>query len=146
MLVQQVEIDATRRLIFIDAPTDIDDVPAYDIDVITVVGTCTIVTLDMPAGLRTHIQRAIDTWRTVGAIDVRIAVGAVVKMRWFGTEEIVTNYVSFGQYDEDKDMDSFGVPDDEIVYYCFGGEDELKAMIGSTDHSFEIYDYEVVYR
>ena len=51
-------------------------------------------------------------------------------------------YVSFGEYDEKKNCDSFGVNDDKIFFYC-KDEEELKTLAkpnNGNDWFFTSYD------
>lgn len=53
-----------------------------------------------------------------------------------------TVYVSFGQYDETTDTDTFGIRDIRIAYYMT--PDELRNSPTTPDEYYEIigYDYE----
>ena len=55
-------------------------------------------------------------------------------------------YFSFGEYNEDNEpeCDSFGVPDDRIVYYC-EDERELKAFMTAGVEDFVVTSYELEY-
>lgn len=73
-------------------------------------------------------------------------IGALVTFEWTDTTVQDTAYFSFGQYDEERDTDEFGVPDDRIFYYVFGGEDGLKGMMGADmQRDFRIIKYELTY-
>jgi hypothetical protein len=52
-------------------------------------------------------------------------------------------YFSFGNYDEEKEADSFGVADCKIFYYCDDGENEMKRM-QNNGFDFKVVNYELV--
>lgn len=54
-------------------------------------------------------------------------------------------YVSFGDYDEQNNVDTFGVDDDTIFYYFPDGEQELLDYISNPASEFVITSYELVY-
>jgi hypothetical protein len=75
-------------------------------------------------------------------------IGALVTFEWVGTDPAVreTAYFSFGEYDEERETDSFGVPDDRIFYYVIGAEAGLKGMMADTNpFEFKIVSYELTY-
>ena len=72
-----------------------------------------------------------------------IGAYALIKYIPEGTE--INAYFSFGEYDEDKEADSFGIADSKIFYYCDDGEQEMKRMQGNT-FDFAVLDYELHYK
>jgi hypothetical protein len=52
-------------------------------------------------------------------------IGAWVSVKYKGSDEVYENYISFGEYNQDTDCDSFGVLDEKIFFYC-----SLKEMLG----------------
>ena len=82
-------------------------------------------------------------------------IGAYATVMWIddnGVPEDGTEYsnvyFSFGEYNEDKECDSFGVPDDRIFYYADGGEQELKdrCKYCGVELDFKVIDYELEYQ
>ena len=69
-----------------------------------------------------------------------IGATALIKYIPEGTE--LNAYFSFGEYDEDKEADSFGIADYKIFYYCDDGEAEIKRLQAS-DFDFKVIDYEL---
>ena len=57
------------------------------------------------------------------------AIGAWATIRWADTgESLAPVYFSFGEYDEEKNRDSFGVRDENIFFYC-ANEGELRELM-----------------
>lgn len=54
-------------------------------------------------------------------------------------------YFSFGSVEEDSDLDSFGVPDNAIFYYC-DDIHELDRLKIKGNEDFIILTYELEYR
>jgi len=50
-------------------------------------------------------------------------MGATIIYTWDGEEQPTEGYVSFGTYNEAREMDSFGVDDDYIFYYAEDQQD-----------------------
>ena len=69
-------------------------------------------------------------------------IGAKVTFEWVNTKEQVTSYFSFGYYDAEKNVDSFGVDDDSIFYYAEGVE-ELERLM-TTPEDFKVISWELV--
>lgn len=65
-----------------------------------------------------------------------------------GADYTMSAYISFGQYDEERDCDSFGIPDSKIFFYA-EGEEGLKSLtlidISNPD-DFAVIDYELEYQ
>lgn len=78
-----------------------------------------------------------------------LPVGANVLIKWYsgGRESC---YFSFGQYDEEKNEDEFGYPDDYIFYYCPMGEVEMAELTYDATHDtgsdFWVVEYELVFK
>ena len=78
-----------------------------------------------------------------------LPVGANVLIEWYsgGRESC---YFSFGQYDEEKNEDEFGYPDDYIFYYCPRGEVEMAELTYDATHDtgsdFWVVEYELVFK
>jgi hypothetical protein len=54
-------------------------------------------------------------------------------------------YISFGQFLEDSNTDEFGINDDDIFYYAFGGLEELKTLKNpENDTDFIVNSYILV--
>lgn len=74
------------------------------------------------------------------------AIGAYALIKYIPEGNEITAYFSFGEYIEDKEADSFGIPDDKIFYYCEEGENELIQLQHRNDFSdydFQVLDYEL---
>lgn len=57
--------------------------------------------------------------------------GMVCRIRFFGDpNKYPPVYISFGDYDEENDRDTFGVPDYGIFYYCTA--DELRECVAAA--------------
>ena len=80
------------------------------------------------------------------------AIGATIKYYWgdvaYHPEEEIENYtayVSFGELDEDADVDSYGVSDDMIFYYA-ENEQELQDYMESPSDAWILVDYQLEYK
>ena len=75
------------------------------------------------------------------------AVGANVLVRYLDKnvegKEFET-YISFGEYDEENNTDSFGMDDNLIFFYCKAEEDILSLMTAGAE-DFIVLGYELVY-
>ena len=69
-------------------------------------------------------------------------IGANVTVEWVDDKTTSTYYFSFGEYDSEKDSDSFGIGDDEIFYYAKGVEELKDLMI--NPHEFKVIKWELV--
>jgi len=79
---------------------------------------------------------------------MRTLVGAEVEYCWLDDGTLGKGYFSFGEpvIDGEGDMvaDAFGVPDEDIFFYCEHYEDLLGLMQeGKAD--FKVLSYELVY-
>ena len=76
----------------------------------------------------------------------KIAVGAEAIVEYIPEGVAIDAYFSFGEYDEEAEADTFGVPDHKIFYYCGPlwkiDMDALK--IQSSD--FKVIKYKVKYK
>jgi hypothetical protein len=80
-------------------------------------------------------------------------IGAFADITWNDGEMTDGYYFSFGDADINEEegmggdwgMDSFGVPDDRIFFYCNGGENELKSYMATPSEGFLVLSYELVY-
>lgn len=77
-------------------------------------------------------------------------IGALCNIAWVDTfDRPFERYISFGQYDEDEedDTDEFGIPDTDIFFYAFEGEEQLKKLMSATHttEEFIVLGYELVY-
>ncbi len=71
----------------------------------------------------------------------RKPIGAFVSYRWHGSVDVLQSYISFGEWNEEMDTDSFGVLDEQILLYA-DDEDQLKAMmIDDNKGEFLVIDY-----
>lgn len=69
-------------------------------------------------------------------------IGAQVEIEWLsgGTESA---YVSLGEYNEDTDEDTYGVPDDYIFGYFT--QAELEQFKTEPFDGYKVLDYELLY-
>jgi hypothetical protein len=78
-------------------------------------------------------------------------IGAYATVMWLdengkpedGTE-YSSVYFSFGEYNEEKECDSYGVSDDRIFYYAYDAHDLNKLKDSTFD--FKVIDYELEYQ
>jgi len=79
---------------------------------------------------------------------MRTAIGAMCEIEW-KDEPGKTRYyyISFGRWVDDETKDTFGVPDTEIFFFCPGGEEELKGLVGDKSYEdFIVHSYEVQWK
>lgn len=57
----------------------------------------------------------------------------------------LTAYISFGQWNEKDNTDSYGIEDDAIFFYAHEGEPQLKKMLTGYPDGFNIDGYDLVY-
>ena len=71
-------------------------------------------------------------------------IGGWATVRYLDEQEPLGNvYFSFGEYDEETGLDTFGVRDDRVFFYATC-EDELKEMMKeSMLRDFVVLDYEL---
>lgn len=62
-------------------------------------------------------------------------IGVMVDYRFVNDTHTLEGYVSFGEYDEDTDQDSYGIPDEYIFYYCESLQ-ELESLLGKDVDGF----------
>jgi len=66
-----------------------------------------------------------------------IGIHAVIK--YHDSDELFDCYMSFGEYDEEGECDSFGIPDGNIFYYL--NRDELEKRETPEFKIIELHDY-----
>lgn len=75
-------------------------------------------------------------------------IGARVMARWNDPVDSLPfpAYISFGEFDAERNTDSYGVNDDTIIYYV-NDESELRSFMKQTSNpdDFWVLDYELVY-
>ena len=77
---------------------------------------------------------------------MKTPIGAHIDYSFTNDNLLYDGYVSFGQYIEDAEKDSFGIKDEYIFYYCHAGEPELKELISNPGtNDFKILSYELAY-
>ena len=71
-------------------------------------------------------------------------IGAWATIRWADTgQTLAPVYFSFGEFDEDKGTDTFGVRDERIFFYCVN-EGELRELMGEgRGEGFTVLDYTI---
>ena len=79
---------------------------------------------------------------------MRTAIGAMCEIEWKDEPGNVRYYyISFGKWVDDETKDTFGVPDTEIFFFCPGGEEELKGLVGDKSYEdFVVNSYEVQWK
>jgi len=75
-------------------------------------------------------------------------IGADVLYRWNDDDASKerAGYISFGEWDLDSEVDSFGMPDAEILLYVDGVEDMERLMKDNGNGEFVVLDYELRYK
>ena len=73
-------------------------------------------------------------------------IGAYATIQWIeeNSSEISGVYFSFGQFDEEKDTDTFGVDDGKIFYYA-EDEHDMEALKQSVQ-DFKVLSYSLEYK
>ena len=76
------------------------------------------------------------------------AIGAYCHITW---REMPDDYrpvfISFAEDCEEEGYDSFGTHDSKIFFFCPGGEEELKGLMGEKSlEDFIVHDYEVEWK
>ena len=71
-------------------------------------------------------------------------IGAWCEIEWLDDLAKGFRYISFGEYDEENDSDSYGVADDAILFYC--PESEFLKLVETGNKEFRIthFDYEEI--
>lgn len=79
---------------------------------------------------------------------MKTAIGATCKIEWKDTPgNILCYYISFGKWVDDETKDVFGVPDEQIFFFCPDGEEELKGLVGDdSPEDFKVLAYEVQWK
>lgn len=75
------------------------------------------------------------------------AIGAIVEVKHIEDtlDDVETTYISFGEYDEETNADSYGVDDNNIYFYCDDEEELKKLMLSWSAEDFVVLSYELVY-
>lgn len=73
-----------------------------------------------------------------------MAIGANVRYKWLDDGAEGKSYISFGEYNEETNMDSYGVNDDYILFYC-SGENALKSLMTEGVEDFIVTEYTLAY-
>jgi hypothetical protein len=75
-------------------------------------------------------------------------IGAWAIIKWYDSGIESEVFISFGTWHENEwngEFDSFGNRDDEVFFYCEGGEEELKSLMGDSKEDFVVINYAVDY-
>jgi hypothetical protein len=75
-------------------------------------------------------------------------IGAWAIIQWNDTQAEDEVYISFGTWNENEwggEFDSLGNRDDEVFFYCEGGEEELKSLVGNNGEDFNVLSYDIDY-
>jgi len=77
---------------------------------------------------------------------MKTPIGAYATVQWIedNPAEYSQVYFSFGQFDEEKEQDTYGVNDSRIFYYAEDQYD-MESMKNNT-HDFKIVSYELEYQ
>ena len=70
-------------------------------------------------------------------------IGANVEIEWWDNKERENSYISLMQYDQEHNVDTAGVPDDNIVFYADSVE-HLENMRFKGYAPFRLVSYELV--
>ena len=75
----------------------------------------------------------------------RSPIGARASIRYRNEPEAASGYYfSFGEYNVQDEVDSFGVPDTAIFFYA-EGEQEMKELKAVGNFEFKVTDFELVF-
>jgi len=80
-----------------------------------------------------------------GAVAIGARCTVVMKVAAHDKPRVRQVYISFGQYDEVKKADSYGVPEDSIFHHCFAGEAELQSLMVGNELDFVVNKYRLIY-
>lgn len=73
------------------------------------------------------------------------AIGATATIQYIDEKEPIEGvYFSFGEYDEDNNVDSYGINDLLIFFYC-EGEEDMKSLMTEGAEDFIVLSYELEY-
>ena len=76
----------------------------------------------------------------------RTLTGATATIRYNDTgETLAPVYISFGQYDEETERDTYGVNDLHIFFYCENEAELVDLMTESKANDFTVVGYELEY-
>lgn len=67
-------------------------------------------------------------------------IGAWALVQYLDDGSELEVYFSFGTYDEENNVDSYGVNDDRIFFYC-EGEEDLKSLMTEGMEDFIVKGY-----
>ena len=74
-------------------------------------------------------------------------IGAYATIKFLDDHHEVSQvYISFGQYDDETEKDSYGINDNHIFYYCDEGEEDFKSLVQEGAEDFIVLNYELAYR
>ena len=80
------------------------------------------------------------------SINTKQPIGAYATVQWLDdvpSDDILEVYISFGQFDEGKNQDTYGINDDKIFYYA-ENEHELETL-KQSQQDFKVLAYELEY-
>jgi len=70
-----------------------------------------------------------------------IKIGADVVYVWDDEKDELRGYISFGEWEDNADFDSYGVPDLEVFFYS--SEEELPTLMAAGNGSdFQVKSFE----
>ena len=75
-------------------------------------------------------------------------IGAWAIIKWYDSGIESEVFISFGTWHENEwggEFDSLGNRDDEVFFYCEGGEEELKSLMGNSGEDFVVVSYDIDY-
>lgn len=71
-------------------------------------------------------------------------IGAWAMVEWKNDGVCSTYYFSFGEWDEDENVDTFGVHDENIFFYADGAGSMQALTDWANGEDFVVIDYELV--
>lgn len=79
---------------------------------------------------------------------MKTAIGAYCHITWKEfPDDVRPVFISFADDCGEEECDKFGTHDSKIFFFCPGGEEELKGLVGDKSYEdFKVRDYEVEWR
>lgn len=78
---------------------------------------------------------------------MKTAIGAYCHIEWKDLPgNIRPVFISFAEDCAEEECDAFGTHDSKIFFFCPGGEEELKGLMGDSPEDFVVHSYEVQWK
>lgn len=76
------------------------------------------------------------------------AIGAYCQIEWKDLPGVIRPvFISFAEDCAEEECDAFGTHDSKIFFFCPGGEEELKGLVGDKSYEdFVVHSYEVQWK